>query len=283
MATKRPHRDIHKEITNKIIIMLENGQGVADCPWYSDGSITRPTNIATGNRYNGINILALWAQSIDSGYSSGKWGTYRQWQTAGAHVKRGEKSSVIVFYKPIEHTNDAGDKERFLFARAFTVFNAEQVDGYEAPPLPGSSMAPLEAVENVVAETGATIGHGGERAYYRPSTDAIQIPDKRRFPDTESYYAVLMHELTHWTGHKSRCDRSELKSYAFEELVAELGAAFLCADLQISATPREDHAGYLASWLEALREDSKAIFRAASLASKAAEFINPTASTEDAA
>ena len=134
----------------------------------------------TGNRYNGINILALWAQSIDSGYSSGTWGTYRQWQTAGAHVKRGEKSSLIVFYKPIERTNDAGDKERFLFARASTVFNAEQVDGYEAPPLPASTMTPLQAVENVVAETGATIGHGGDRAYYRPSTDAI--PDPRQTP-----------------------------------------------------------------------------------------------------
>ena len=122
MAAKRPHRDIHKEITNKIITMLENGQGVADCPWYSDGSITRPTNIATGNRYNGINILALWAQSIDSGYSSGTWGTYRQWQTAGAHVKRGEKSSVIVFYKPIEHTNDDRRQRAFLIRQSLHRF-----------------------------------------------------------------------------------------------------------------------------------------------------------------
>ncbi len=282
MSAKQPHRDIHLEITNQIIAMLENGQGIAGCPWYSDGSITRPTNIATGKQYNGINILALWARSMRGGFSSGTWGTYRQWQNIGARVKRSEESSHIVFYKPVERKDQDGNMERFLFARSSSVFNADQVEGYEPPPMPESTVAPIDAVEQLVQATGANIAHGGEAAYYTPQLDSIQMPDIARFPDTESYYAVLLHEMTHWTGALSRCSRSEL-SYPVEELVAELGAAYLCADLGISATPREDHVGYLASWLTVLREDSRAIFRAASLASKAADFITQHQTTDAAA
>ncbi|MCP4336036.1 MAG: DUF1738 domain-containing protein [Gammaproteobacteria bacterium] len=273
MPAQKPRRDIHLEITNNIITMLENGQGIAGCPWYRDGSITRPINISTNKHYNGINVLMLWLQANKASFASGTWGTYRQWASRDAQVRRGEKGSPIVFYKPVERKNSDGKPERFLFARSSTVFNADQVEGYEPPPMPESTMTPIETVESLIQATAVTLEHGGDRAYYSPSQDLLKMPDIERFPDTESYYAVLMHELTHWTGHKSRCDRTDLKDYAFEELVAELGAAFLCADLGISATPREDHAGYLASWLKALRDDSKAIFRAASLASKAADYI----------
>ena len=273
MPAHKPRRDIHTEIAHQIIAMLENGQGLAGCPWYRDGAITRPVNVATNKRYNGVNILALWAQADKAGFRSGTWGTYRQWASGGAQVRRGETGTHIVFYKPLERTNDTGETERFLFARSTAVFNADQVDDYEPPAMPASTMTPIERVDSLVRATQATIAHGGDQAYYSPHKDTVQMPDIERFADTESYYAVLMHELTHWTGHKRRCDRSELNDYAFEELVAELGAAFLCADLDISATPREDHAGYLASWLKALRDDSKAIFRAASLASKAADYI----------
>lgn len=273
MATQQRH-DVHLEIRNQIVEMLENGEGLAGCPWYRDGSITRPKNAATGKHYQGINIVALWARSAREGFTNGLWGTYRQWAELGAQVRRGESGSRIVFYKSVEkESRDGGEPELLLFARSSTVFAAEQVEGYEPQPLPESSVTPIQSVGALVRNTGAIIEHGGDSAFYRRSTDTVHMPDVERFADTESYYAVLLHELTHWTGHRSRCDRSDINSYAFEELIAELGAAFLCADLGISATPRADHAGYLESWITALKEDSRAIFRAASRASTAAEFI----------
>lgn len=282
--------DIHQHITNQIITSIEQGAGDFQLPWHQGGGmVSRPTNIASKKAYRGVNIVALWAASHTNGFSSGIWGTYRQWSEAGAQVRKGEKSSYVVFYKELEYVRaeDGSDaeSETRLFARATPVFAAEQVEGFNAEPASDRpEIEPIDAAEAFVRATGATIAHGGTRAYYRPSTDSIQLPDRSAFVGTatstakESYYSTLLHELTHWTSPEQRCNRTLGKrfgddAYAVEELVAELGAAFLCAELGITLEPRLDHAQYLTSWLSVLKADKKAIFAAASAASKATDYL----------
>ena len=284
--------DIRQHITDKIVSAIERGPGDFRLPWHrSARNIMRPVNIASKKAYRGVNVVALWAYAEEFGYSSGTWGTYKQWSQAGAQVRKGEKAAFVVFYKELEvaaefETGDAETATR-LFARATPVFAAEQVDGYQVPAIdapPATVITPIEQAESFVAATCATIHHGGTRAFYRPSTDSIHLPPREAFIGTktstpaESYYSTLCHELCHWTSHESRCHRQLGKrfgdqAYAMEELVAELGAAFLCADLRITDEPRADHAHYLASWLAVLKADKKAIFTAASKASKAAAFL----------
>jgi antirestriction protein ArdC len=284
--------DIHQHITDQVVAAIERGAGDFRLPWHrAAGSIMRPVNVASKKAYRGINILALWATAHERGFSSGVWATYKQWAEAGAQVRKGEKAAFVVFYKELAFAADpeSGDAETAtrLFARATPVFAAEQVDGFTPPTLeapPATVIAPIEHAEAFVAATGASIHHGGGRAFYRPSTDSIQLPPREAFIGTststpaESYYSTLLHELIHWTGHESRCNRQLGKrfgnqAYAMEELVAELGAAFLCADLGITDEPRADHAQYIASWLSVLKADKKAIFTAASRASAAAAFL----------
>lgn len=290
-ATGKQRTNVHEQVTNTIIAAIEAGAGDWQMPWHrSGGGLNRPLNIDTGKRYQGVNIVALWAAAEVRGFGSGTWGTYRQWQNSGAQVRKGEKGSVVVFYKEfdIDETDpDTGEtlSDKRLFARASWVFNADQVDGYDIPlPEPVDPVEAIEGADRFVRATGADIRHGGQRAYYRPSEDCIQIPDKERFVGTatstatEAYYGTLLHELTHWTGAAHRCDRQFGKrfgdnAYAVEELVAELGAAFLCADLGVTLTPRQDHAAYLNAWLKVLKADSKAIFTAASQASWAASHL----------
>ena len=278
--TNQDRFDIHQHITDQIVAAIERGAGEFRLPWHrSAGNIMRPINIASKKPYRGVNILALWATAEEKGFTSGTWGTYRQWSELGAQVRKGEKAAFIVFYKELEYAaeTETGGTETTtrLFARATPVFAAEQVDGYQAPALdapPATVITPIEQAEAFVAATGAAISHGGGRAFYRPSTDSIQLPPREAFTGT------LCHELTHWTSASTRCNRQLGKrfgdqAYAMEELVAELGAAFLCADLGITDVPREDHAQYLATWLAVLKADKKAIFTAASKASEAAGFL----------
>src|SRR5208337_4644227 len=231
-------------------------------PWHrSTGSIMRPVNIASKKAYRGINILALWATADEKGFSSGVWGTYRQWAEAGAQVRRCEKAAFVVFYKEFAVAADPeiGDAETptRLLARATPVFAVEQVDGFTPPTIiaPATIIPPIKQAEAFVAATGAAIHHGGDRAYYRPSTDSIQLPPRDAFIGTptstpaETYFSTLCHELMHWTSAEPRCNRQLGKrfgdqAYAMEELIAELGAAFLCADLHITGAPRADHAQY---------------------------------------
>ena len=225
-----------------------------------------------------------------TGYGSGFWATYRQWRELEAQVRKGERASLIVFWKELEREvedEETGERERkkTLFARASWVFNADQVDGWAPPAAPERNLVQaLDRAEAFTAATRADIRHGGDRAYYRRSSDHVQIPDRERFTGsatstpTETYYATLLHELTHWTGHESRLDRDLSgrfgnEAYAMEELVAELGAAFLCADLSITNTPRPDHAAYIGNWLEVLKQDKRAIFTAARKASQAADYL----------
>jgi antirestriction protein ArdC len=290
MPNTTPRRDLHADITNQLIASIESNPGEFSLPWRrTGGALHLPVNALTGNRYNGINILSLWVAAQARGYAMPIWGTYRQWAEKGAQVRKGEKSSLVVFYREFETDPDPEDEHdtgKRRMARASFVFNADQVDGFDRPDAP-ATLGPIERLANadrVVSATGANIRHGGDRAYYTPSSDHIQMPDEGLFAGTETmtrtegYYATLVHELVHWSGVKHRLDRDMGKrfgddAYAAEELVAEIGAAFLCAELGITQSVRPDHAQYLANWLKLLKDDSKAIFAAAARASEAAAFL----------
>jgi antirestriction protein ArdC len=285
--------DVHQEITNRIVDALE-AAGDFHLPWIkaAGGSFERPINIASKNPYNGVNIVSLWVSAQFHEFPSNLWGTYRQWQDAGCQVRKGEKSSLVVFYKTFEvedASNNAADgatAERMV-ARASRVFNAAQVDGFtiEAQELPEQpAFDPIARAEQFAAATGAVITENGDRAFYSPVDDQITMPERRRFVGTdtttpaEGFYSTLCHELVHWSGVQSRLDRDLTgrfgsEAYAVEELIAELGAAFLCADLGITPEPRLDHACYIKNWLSVLKNDKKAIFTAASKASQAAQYL----------
>ena len=292
--TKNPSKpDVYTRITNQIIAAIEAGADAFQMPWHSEGSVLRPVNAFNGKAYRGVNVLALWCAADEAGYSSDKWATYKQWRESGAQVKKGEKSSSIVFWKifnadqpdekptPTQGGADEEGERRRMMGRAYSVFNAEQVEGYEPPPAP----QPRPEVQRVghadafFNALGFDLRHGGSRAYYKPSTDHIQMPDFAAFRDALSYYAILGHESIHWTGaekrlHRDMSGRFGNESYAAEELVAELGAAFLCADLGLSNEPRPDHAAYVANWLKVLKDDNRAIFTAAAKAQQAVDFTH---------
>lgn len=291
--------DVHQEITNRIIDALETA-GEFQLPWIRNkgGSFARPVNVASKKPYNGVNIISLWVSAQASEYPSNFWGTYRQWQEKGCQVRKGEKSSLVVFYKTIdfeqqnEETGEVENGER-LFARASRVFNAAQVEGFEVleQELPEEpAFDPIARAEGFVASTKAAIVEGGDKACFIPSQDMIRMPERRRFTGTstttpaEAFYSTLFHELVHWSGGKSRLDRDLSgrfgdEAYAVEELIAELGAAFLCGDLGITPEPRTDHACYIKNWLSVLKNDKKAVFTAASKASQAANWLNEHPST----
>lgn len=277
--------DVYTTITNHIVNAIETA-GPFQLPWITDTGARcgRPANIASKRSYRGVNVLSLWITSLANHYTSHVWGTYRQWQAAGCQVRRGEKASVIVFYRKLEREDE--ERDRFV-AKASWVFNAAQVDGYEPesvdlPDTPGFD--PLEQAETFVARTGARIEERGDLACYIPSQDIVLMPERRRFLGTgsvapcEAFYGTLCHELVHWSGPETRLNRDLTgrfgdQAYSMEELVAELGSAFLCADLGISLTPRDDHASYIKSWLAVLKEDKRAIFTAASKAAEAADWL----------
>lgn len=290
IAPSLERRDVYQEITDHIIAAIEKGAGDFEMPWHREVSRTLPTNALTDKQYNGVNIVALWAVAELRDYSSGLWATYKQWRLLNAQVRKGEHGSAVVFYKQTEREvfdGESGESETktFLFARASIVFHADQVDGWHSPiPTVPDPAETLEHAEAFVDATDADIRHGGNRAYYKGSTDHIQMPERNRFSGTdtisatESYYATLFHELTHWTSHKKRLDRHipggfTKEGYAMEELVAELGAAFLCSELAITNAPRPDHAAYIEHWLSILKKDKRAIFTAASQASKARAYL----------
>jgi antirestriction protein ArdC len=283
-------RDLYADITDRLIALIEADPGQMQLPWRRAGlPLSLPVNAATGNGYNGINIVSLWMAAEARGYTAPLWATFRQWLSIGAQVRKGEKASLVVFYKEFDAEPDpdsADDDGKRRMARASYVFNASQVDGFALPAEPelGPPIDRLDAADRFVAATGAAITFGGDRAYYRPATDVIVMPDEARFIDTrtmtrcEAFYATELHECVHWSGAESRLNRQFGKrfgdaAYAFEELVAELGAAFLCAELAITNDPRPDHAQYLAQWLAVLKADKRALFHAAAKASEAASYL----------
>jgi antirestriction protein ArdC len=269
--------DIYQTVTDQIVAMIESGQTQGQQLWHRAG-VTMPKNALTGKFYRGINVLSLWATAMSRSYDMSVWATYRQWTEMGAQVRKGEKSALVIFYKDLETENPEDEKR--IVARASFVFNCAQVEGYTAPAASQiiSEAERIEVADQFLSNTGANIQHGGDSAYFAPSKDQIQMPEFSSFVDPVSYYAVALHELTHWSGHKSRLDRDlsgrfKSESYAAEELVAELGAAFLCASMGLTSEPRADHAHYIQHYLRVLKDDKRAIFTAASAAQKAADFL----------
>lgn len=283
-------RDIHAEITAKLVAAIEANPGHPSLPWRRNAApLFMPENALTKKPYNGINIVSLWVSAETRGYAAPVWATYKQWAEMDCQVRRGERSSLVVFYREYEtdpKRDDETDDGKRRVARASYVFNASQVDGFTLPEAlqPLGPIERIEAVDRFIRNIGARVEHGGDRAYYRPSTDHIQMPDEDRFCGTETmtrsegYYATLLHEHLHYTSPSNRCNRDLGKrfgdaAYAAEELVAEIGSAFLCAELGITQDTRPDHAQYLAHWLQLLKSDPKAIFTAAAKASEAVAFL----------
>jgi antirestriction protein ArdC len=283
--------DIYTKITNRILADLEQGVRPWLKPWNSDhaaGRITRPLR-HNGIPYSGINVLVLWSEAVDKGYSSPLWMTYKQSQELGGQVRKGEHGTQVVYADKIVKTEtDAAGKESeraIPFLKAFTVFSTEQIDGlpahyYARAEPPKNDMHPIEHAEAFFKNVGSTVRIGGGKAFYSPSLDLIQMPLFESFRDAESWTAVLAHEHIHYTKHETRLNRDlGRKRYgdegtAREELVAELGSAFLCADLNLTPEVREDHSSYIASWIKVLQNDKRAIFEAASHAQKAADFLH---------
>jgi antirestriction protein ArdC len=280
--------DIHTRITNQILAQLEAGVRPWTQPWASNAPVSRPLR-HDGTPYSGINILLLWSEAGARGFTSPTWMTFRQALALGAHVRKGERGSTVVYANTLvkTETTDAGDDEttRIPFLKAYTVFNIDQIEDlperYALQPQP--IVNPEDRVANIEAffrACGADVRHGGGMAYYAPGPDVVQMPPFESFRDAESYYATLGHEMTHWTRHPTRLDRDFGRQrfgdegYAREELVAELGSAFLCADLGLALEPREDHAAYLASWLQVLRDDKRFIVSAAAHSQRAVAFLH---------
>lgn len=280
--------DLYERVTAQIVASLEQGVRPWLKPWSTDNAMAPGLpRRGTGEAYRGMNILMLWGAAFDHGFRSPTWLTFKQALEHGGAVRKGEKGSKVVYAGSLTRSeaDDAGNEaeRRIPYLKEYTVFNVEQIDGLparfavtESPAWPVFER--IEAAELFAAATGAAIRHGGARAFYSPSTDQVQMPPREAFRDAIGYYGVLAHELTHWTGHPSRLARTfgkrfADKAYAFEELIAELGAAFVAADLGLTQEPREDHAGYLSHWLDILKADKRAIFTAASQAQAAADFL----------
>lgn len=288
--TEAPRADVYTRVTARIIEDLAKGVRPWLKPWSSgntDGRITAPLR-HNGTPYKGVNVLLLWGEAMDKGYTFPLWMTYKQAAELGAQVRKGEHGTLVVYADRFtrHEQNDKGeDVERSIpFMKGYTVFNVEQVDGlpahyYSKPEPKGDPLPLLEAAEAFFTQTGARFRSGGDRAFYATAQDFIQLPPAEAFKDAESYAATKAHELIHWTGHASRCAREFGKrfgdtAYAREELVAELGSAFLCAALGITPEPRDDHASYLDHWLKVLKEDKRAIFSAAAHAQRAADYLH---------
>jgi len=287
---------VYESVTGKIAAAIEAGAGSFMMPWHAGiAPIAMPLNAVSKAPYRGINIIALWAEAAVKRYVTGYWASYRQWQEMGAQVRRNERGATVVFFKKVEKGDDeALDEEQPRFvARAYRVFNSYQVDGWQLPlPEKKSEVHANQQIEAFVKATGADVRYGGLVARYRHDLDCIEIPAPDRFvgtntsTPTESYYAVLLHELTHLSGAAHRLNRVFGRrfgdeAYAFEELVAELGSAFLCSIFGITNEPRYDHAAYVSSWLDILGRDNKAIFAAASHAQKAVEYLMQLATSNN--
>jgi antirestriction protein ArdC len=284
---------IHLQVTDSIVVLLERGTLPWRQTWKTSGGTASPVpaNLVTGRAYRGINRIILWTSTLTKGYPSHAWATYRRIAQAGGHIRKGERGTQVVLYRPyvlrdsaqpgetvVHHRDVEADRAVWLM-RSFTVFNAAQCGGLPQVTTP---VAPPEdaipAARQFLAHVNAAVQHGGDRACYLPSDDRIHLPSFDAFTSPEAYYATSLHEHVHWTGNRSRLNRLEQgaaygsPAYAFEELTAELGAAFLCADLSIRGD-LEHHASYLQSWLTVLKQDPKALFRAAADANRATDYL----------
>lgn len=276
-------QSIYTRITHEIVADLERGLAPWVKPWTGSADPI-PHNAATGRRYRGINHLLLGMRCYALGFRTNGWLTYRQARDLGGHVRKGEHGTTVVYYQPVEQTDE--EEKKWAVLRAFTVFNLDQTEGLEAL-LPSDDVEipwePLAEAERVITESGADVRHQGDKAFYAPSRDCVVMPTKSAFETANGYYATALHELSHWTGHKSRLGRDLTgrfgsEAYAAEELIAELSAAFLCDHCRIPS--RLQHSAYIAGWLKVLNDDHRAIFTAASHAQKAADYLLDEQTTE---
>ncbi len=296
--TKGRNKDIYSEITNTIIAELEKGV----MPWVPNWDArlhSRPMR-ANDEPYRGINVLLLWMAAATAGFHSSYWFTYRQVKELGGFVRKGEKSTPVVYrgsIKKVERNENGEERQREVsFLRQYAVFNLQQTE--EMPErfhwptndllyLANESEA-VEIVDGFFRNIGAEIVHGTDVPHYSIFSDEVHMPPRQAFRSVNDYLATLAHEVTHWSGHPTRCPRNfravigNAENYAREELVAELGAAFLCADLELSVEPRQDHAEYIGMWLKILRNDKRAIFQAAAIAQKAVDYLHALQRSEAA-
>ncbi|ACL62441.1 ArdC family protein [Methylobacterium nodulans] len=288
-STRTERASLYREITDKIIAQLEAGCVPWVQPWSTGpgtAAVTMPRNAASTRAYSGINVMLLWAAAIENGYATQRWLTFRQALSLGGCVRRGEHGTTVVYadrFTPEDERQRAdrdGDQARQIaFLKRFTVFNVAQCDGLPTEmlvPAPPREDLILPRFRALMEASGVTIRIGGHMSFYRPADDVIVLPPPEAFHEPINFHRTAAHELSHATGHASRLNR-EMKGprggacYAREELVAEISAAFVCASLGIVPTVR--HADYIGAWLEVLREDDRAIVRAASHASKAADWL----------
>lgn len=269
--------DIYQSVTDKLVASIEAGTVPWVRPWRTikgTGS-AMPTNGATGRSYSGINVVILWAANIERGFTSNDWYTFNQAKALGAAVRKGAKAEHITFWKKLTITED-GEEKKIPMVRGFCVFNREEIDGLpDAGAIPSAPGGSHVAIVDGLKLTGGLV-HGGDRACFMPALDRINMPRPDAFADPDNYVATLLHESTHATGVKARLDRDMTgrfgsDRYAMEELVAELGSAFLCARLGIDG--QLQHAAYLDNWLKVLKADKRAIFAASALARTAAEYL----------
>lgn len=289
-STRKSWTDLYQSVTDQVIKQMETGCVPWVQPWGRDtvaAPCALPQNASTGRTYSGINILLLWGAAIETRRTTPYWLTFRQALGLGGNVRKGERGTSVCYADSFvpkaeaKKARETGDTPQSVgFLKRYTVFNADQCEGLDArffegvTPLPECEIIPR--AERLIAATGADFRIGGDRAFFMPSEDFIQVPPQPAFQDQINYYRTCFHELGHWTGHESRLDRKlttakGTKDYAREELVAEMTSSFVCAAQDIHPTVR--HADYLGAWLDVLKTDKRAIFRAASLASKAADFI----------
>ena len=290
-ASTSIRRDLYAEVTTKIIAQLEAGIAPWARPWNAETgtNIAMPRNASTGRAYSGVNVLLLWSAGEDNGFRSSRWMTFNQARDAGGNVRKGSKGTMIVYadrFIPAAERAKGEDGKPIWFLKSFTVFNLDQIEGCDQLRGTDQPVSVEDFQDAVAAIAPVSVRHGGDRAFYSPAHDFIQMPEPAAFADRLDYSRTLAHECVHATGHVSRLDRTFGKkfadpNYAREELVAELGSAFVCAAMGIQPTTR--HADYLGHWIAVLKEDNRAIFRAASAASKAADFLTDAAEMEETA
>jgi antirestriction protein ArdC len=281
-------RDLHQEITNRIIARLRDGVCPWRQPWSGKGYGVMPRNAVTSRAYSGANVLLLWSRAQESGFVAPLWVTFKQALELGGNVRKGEKGECVVFVSKLVKTNDDGTKRTIPFLKGYTVFNIAQCDGLPARIADPNTAEPAagrgvvnpntrdEIADAFMSATGANIRHGEARAYYRPIDDLVNLPPFETFTNARTYYGTAFHELGHWSGSEKRLARTFGKrfgdqAYSAEELVAELTSAFLCAEFAFDNDGAD--AAYIAHWIAFLTDHSKAIVTAAAAASRAVEYM----------
>jgi antirestriction protein ArdC len=287
--SNRAPRDHYQEVTDRIIAALEAGTPPWRRPWDPDktGGPAMPRNATTGQRYRGINVLMLGMSALAFSSGDPRWATYKQAEDRGWQVRKGERGTPGYFFKRLELRDDTkpdADEDavrRIPLLRAFSLFHASQIEGipdYIPPTIEEAPWRAPEAAEIIVANSGAVVRFGGDRAFYSPATDHIQLPPRSAFATTEGFCGTLLHETCHWSGASNRLNRDLRNSfgshdYAREELRAELATIMICAETGIADCDFSNNAAYIASWLRKLRSDRKEIFRAAADAQRIADYL----------